>query len=162
MKLLKEGARHVVAEGIALTDAEAMTVTLWGEGRSEPVDGRIAIGSVIRNRLHTRRWGNTYAKVCLWPWAFSCWRREGGLHNYEATLEMAKALAMGRQVEDPILRECAWIAHGIIGEWLQDRVAGATHYFSPQAMPKGKVPAWAMNQTPVLVLGEHIFYARIA
>jgi N-acetylmuramoyl-L-alanine amidase len=154
MILGAEGEKYDVQEGIALTETQILLLTLWGEGRGEPVEGRIAIGSVIRNRVKWGKWGESYAKVCLAPWQFSCWRREGGASNYDALLGMAKAIAQSREITDPIVRECGWIAHGIIGAWLRDNTKGATHYYNPDGMkPKGRVPSWAANLTPVTIVG---------
>ena len=46
-----EGDKTTVQEGVALTDTQILLLTLWGEGRGEPIEGRVAIGSVIRNRV---------------------------------------------------------------------------------------------------------------
>ena len=56
-----------------LSDLEVTLVTLFGEARGEPVEGLIAVGSVIRNRVKAARFGSTYRAVCLARWQFSCW-----------------------------------------------------------------------------------------
>lgn len=147
----------------SLTDVQILTLTLFGESRGEPIEGQIAVACLIRNRKDTGRWGGSYASVCLAPWQFSCWKKEGGLHNYELVLSMAKNLATSTQMpEDMTLRQCAWIAQGVIGNWIKDTVRGATHYYAPKAMkPVGSVPNWAINQVPVLTLGNHKFYREI-
>ena len=149
----------MIATGeLALTDQHALALTLWGEARGEPIDGRIAVASVIRNRLKSNRWGDTYREVCLWPWQFSCWKREGGEQNYHAVRTLAWRLVNGEKPEDNILRECIWIASGIAGEWIQDTVQGATHYHVASMSPK---PYWAVGKTPVCVVGPHAFYKGI-
>ena len=163
MKILESsGPKTRIGEGVALTDVQILLLTLWGEGRGEPIEGRIAIGCVIRNRVRWGKWGESYARVCLAPYQFSCWRSEGGRANHEALLAMAKALADGLEITDQILRESGWIAHGIIGAWIRDNVQSATHYYNPDAMvPKGRIPAWALNQTPVATVGEHLFFRGV-
>lgn len=162
MTLGSEGDRSDVADGVALTDAQILALTLWGEGRGEPVEGRIAVGCVIRNRVQLSKWGDSYPRVCLAPWQFSCWRRQGGAVNYERVMEQARRFANGEESGDTILRECGWIAHGIIAGWLRDRVDGATHYYAPAAMtPKGKLPAWAIGQQPCAFVGGHVFYRGV-
>lgn len=143
---------------LELTDHHALALTLWGEGRGEPVEGRVAIASVIRNRLKTERWGDTYRSVCLAPWQFSCWKEQGGKENYEAVRELAHRLVRDEKPEDSVLRECLWISHGIIGEWIRDNVRGATHYHTTAMHPK---PYWANGKTPVCTLHKHHFYKGI-
>lgn len=147
----------------ALTDPQVLTITLYGETRGEPIEGQIAVGCVIRNRLHTGRWGASYAKVCLAPWQFSCWRPEGGKDNYELVLETAEIMATSTQLpDDALLRQCAWIAQGIIGDWIRDNVRDATHYYSPRSMvPPGSVPRWAANKIPVAKKGDHLFFRDV-
>ncbi len=163
MKLGTDGPTVVAGDGIALTHTQVLLMTLWGEGRSQPVEGRIAIGCVIRNRVAIQKTGqDSYAAVCLAPYQFSCWNKEGGHVNYESVMGMSRRLANGDEIHDPIVRECGWIAHGIIGQWLRDNVNGSTHYFSPSAMkPPGRVPGWAQGKTPTAVVGDHWFYARV-
>jgi len=151
------------AEIAALTDPQIMTLTLFGEARGEPIEGQIAVACLIRNRKDTGRWGGSYAKVCLAPWQFSCWKKEGGAENHALVLSMAHELATSPQVpEDILLRQCAWVSMGVIGGWIKDTTHEATHYYAPKAMkPLGKVPNWAINQTPVATIGNHLFFRGI-
>jgi N-acetylmuramoyl-L-alanine amidase len=153
----------------ALTEPQILTVTLWGETRGEPIEGQIAVGCVIRNRVNADLgndnkpdwWGEGYAGVCLKPWQFSCWIPQGGRENYELVMATAKTIATSTRLPDDLmLRQCAWVAQGIIVGWIQDTVKGATQYYNPKAMvPRGRVPDWAMNKTPVVVKGDHQFFA---
>lgn len=147
----------------ALTEPQILTLTLFGEARGEPIEGQIAIGCLIRNRLETGRWGASYSKVCLAPWQFSCWTPKGGQHNHDLVISMAKELATSQQVPDDInLRQCAWVSMGVIGAWVQDTTHDATHYYAPSAMtPAGTVPTWAINQQPVATIGRHLFFRGI-
>ena len=143
---------------LELTDHHAIALTLWGESRSGPIEGRVSVASVIRNRLRTGRWGETYRSVCLAPWQFSCWKLQGGKENYEAVQNIAKKLTDDETPEDAALRECLWIAHGIIGEWIQDTVRRATHYHAASMKPK---PYWANGKEPVCEISSHVFYVGI-
>jgi len=147
----------------ALSDPQILTLTLFGETRGEPIEGQVAVACLIRNRLEIGRWGASYAKVCLAPWQFSCWQPAGGRENYDLVLQMARELATSTQVpDDGALRQCAWVAQGVIGRWIQDRVLGASHYYAPEAMvPRGQVPAWAVHQVPVATIGRHLFFRGI-
>ena len=146
----------------ALTDPQLLTLTLYGEARGEPIEGQIAVGCVIRNRVEVGKWGASYAKVCLAPWQFSCWTPQGGKANYEATIRAAEQLARSVTLpDDPLLKQCAWVAQGIIGYWIQDTVKEATHYVTG-AMFEARPPRWAVNQIPVAQIAGHVFFRGIA
>jgi spore germination cell wall hydrolase CwlJ-like protein len=152
-----------------LTDFGALTITLFGEGRGEPVEGRIAIGSVIRNRVKMpRRFSATYAGVCHQRAQFSCWWPFGGEPTHALVYAIARAVIEGRELplkapELAIYQECQFIAEGIIGEQLRDRVKGCAHYYNPAAMvPRGRVPEWAAGLTPTLKVGQHLFFAGVS
>ena len=143
---------------LAFTDHHALALTLWGESRQGPIEGRISVASAIRNRLKTGRWGDTYRSVCFAPWQFSCWKPQGGKENYEAVQAIAKKLVNDETPEDQVLKECCWIAHGMIGEWIQDSVRNATHYHAASMNPK---PYWAAGHEPVCEITGHMFYKGI-
>ena len=75
-----------------LTDDAVLGLTLWGEARSESIEGIVAVGCVIRNRRGDTRWPDTFRGVCLQRRQFSCWRPEGGEKNYQRMLEFAGQL----------------------------------------------------------------------
>lgn len=156
-----------------MTDADAiaqlatdhvLAITLYGEARSEPVEGRIAIASVIRNRVNTDLgtdqkpdwWGEGYKGVCLAPMQFSCWQPKGGAQNYAEVMAVVRAAVNGAAV-GPVMRECAWLALGIISGDLRDRVNGATHYLTADLF-RVNPPAWAKGKPPVARVGAHLFF----
>ena len=142
----------------AATDAEIIALTLWGEHRSGPVTGRIAVACVIRRRVHVGGFGAGWKGVCLRRWQFSCWLPEGGASNHRALLRMATAVLSGQR-GDAVYRECLWIAKGIIDGAAQDIVRRADHYYAPLAMvPVGRVPRWARGKSPVATVEGHLFF----
>lgn len=147
----------------ALNDPQIVALTLYGETRGEAVEGQVAVGCVIRNRVRLGRWGPTYARVCLAPWQFSCWTPQGGRENHAVVMKAAETLARSTTLpDDTLLRQCIWVAQGIIGDWIRDQVKGATHYYSPSAMvPAGAVPKWAVGHSPVVEKGRHLFFVGI-
>ena len=146
----------------ALTDLEALWLTLWGEARSEPVEGQIAVACVIRNRVQTpKRFGASYAKVCLRPMQFSCWN-EGTDANHVRLMALAAKVA-ARDTEattsyvTPRIRQLAFLAAGIIGQQIEDRVKGADHYLTTDLLLT-KPPRWARGSSPVCHVGRHSFF----
>lgn len=141
------------------TEAQRVAATLWGEARSEPVQGIIAVANVIRNRVKNPGWwGDSYSGVVLAPKQFSCWSEAGGERNYQRLLGFMQLLAAGTPITDPSQRECIGIAHLVIGEYLRDNTKGSTHYHTATLAPR---PKWAKGQVPVIQAGNHSFYAGI-
>jgi len=145
----------------ALDDVTAPALTAWAEARGDRREGgssveeRIAVLSVIRTRARLGR--QTLKAVCLAPRQFSCWN-PGDDTNHLALLEQAERLVT-HQAVDPILLETIYLAEGIAGDVILDRVGGATHYYAPDAMvPRGRVPAWARGRRPVAVVGRQLFF----
>ena len=50
--------------------------TIYGEARGENVETMLVVGWVIRNRLHSKYYDNTYKDVVLQPKQFSCWNKD--------------------------------------------------------------------------------------
>lgn len=144
----------------ALTERQVVALTVYGEARGERVEGKVAVACVIRNRVNENRFGVGFKAVCLAPWQFSCWKREGGAANHDAIMTTARLMAAGKAAGaqlGPRLRECDWIAEGIIGDRLQDITRKATHYITRQLW-ETKPPKWAMDQTPCIGIGAHVFF----
>jgi N-acetylmuramoyl-L-alanine amidase len=138
----------------ALDDVKVVAVTLYGETRSEPIDGQIAVANVIRNRMG-ERW-KTYRDVCLAKLQFSCWFPEGGKANHKRVLALVERLAKGEAVDEHPYKQCAYIAYGIVHGWIKDDPTnGSRHYHTVNLTPR---PKWAQSKVPVAQKGHHVFY----
>ncbi len=134
-------------------ETDVLARTLWGEARGEGPQGMEAVASVILNRVKAAHenggrhwWGNNIIQVCQKPYQFSCWNRsDPNFQKLQAAddkdLYFATALRIAR-------RACAGT--------LKDRTNGATHYHA-----KSVNPYWARGETPVAVVGDHVFYRII-
>jgi hypothetical protein len=61
-------------------------------------------------------------------------------------------------VSDPLLRECLYLADGVIAGTLIDRTGGADSYYAPAAMvPRGRLPDGARGKT-LEQIGDQYFY----
>jgi len=125
-----------------------LAATLYGEARGEPIEGLIACGCVVRNRVLAKQWDDNYVDVCLQPKQFSCWN--DGDPNRAMCI---KALMRGRR-NDSAYVQCRWVAHGIIYNMTIDNTNGANHYFNPTIV----WPDWAANFHPVAKHGSHLFF----
>lgn len=140
----------------AFTDPQMVSLILYGEARSEPVQGIVAIGCVIRNRVRKPGWwGHDFKSVCAAKLQFSCLTPNGGAGNYKRVVTFAEKLASGVQITNERERQCVWIAHGIVGDYVIDLTKGSCHYHVAAMTPR---PQWAMGHVPVVQVGSHVFF----
>jgi N-acetylmuramoyl-L-alanine amidase len=142
----------------ALSDDAVLSLALWGEARSEPIEGIVAVGCVIRNRAADKRWPDTIRGVCLQRKQFSCWRPEGGPKNYARMLEIGGRLAKKELPPLATFEQCAWVALGISKKALQDNTNGSYHYHTANLTPR---PSWAQNVVPIKQIAHHVFYNNV-
>lgn len=150
----------------ALGPLRTLAVTLYGECRGEGIEGQVAVGSVIKNRVRAIP-ANTYESVCTADNQFSCWWPFGGYSNYQATISAAYSLMTNSEgagtiaiaPQEAVMRQCLYVATGIISGALLDPTHGATNYYAPAAMvPPGRVPDWAAKMTHTATIGKQEFY----
>jgi spore germination cell wall hydrolase CwlJ-like protein len=138
-----------------LSDEQTLALTIWAEARAEPIEGEVAVGCVIRNRMLKGGYGEGWKGVCLKPLQFSCWN-PGTDRNHQMLVQLAGLCLAGERTWPA---QQSWLAKGLMNSAIEDRVSGANHYYSPLGMiPKNAVPRWAQGKVPVTVIGNHIFY----
>lgn len=139
-----------------MTEIDVLALTVYAEARGEPIEGRIAVACVIRNRVFDGRWGQTYASVCLWPKQFSCWNA-GTEANHVKLIALTEQLTAGTLIPDALLEECYWIAEGIITNRIGARVGNSTHYHTIKVDP-----SWAPTGHLIARVGSQLFYDGVA
>jgi N-acetylmuramoyl-L-alanine amidase len=145
-----------------LSDIQVLACTLYGEARSEPTEGILAVACVIRNRVKADLgndgkpdwWGEGYRGVCLAKSQFSCWSPVGGEGNYKKLEGLVQNLKAA-SISDARFKECAWIATGIVNDWGRDITNGADHYHVAGMTPR---PDWAQRVYPIKQVARHVFY----
>jgi len=144
----------------ALTEYAALAATLWAEGRSEPIEGLVGIGWVIKNRLarhkRYRAAEKTYKGVVLAPQQFSCWN-PGTDVNHQRLMQISERVVRGESPSEAAWMECAWVAVGIIEHRLRDRTHGATHYLTADLYRSPNAPLWSKRLDLMAELGAHVF-----
>lgn len=133
-------------------EVDVLARTLWGEARGEGTAGMEAVACVVLNRVQMAEregrywWGNNVIQVCQKPYQFSCWNRsDPNFRKLQAADEKDLYFATARRIA----------ARALIGK-LPDTTCGATHYHAA-----GMTPYWAKTETPVAVIGKHIFYRLV-
>jgi N-acetylmuramoyl-L-alanine amidase len=138
-----------------LSELHAVALTLWGEARSEPIEGIVGVANVIRNRKEHDKWG---WKIIVHKKAqFSCWASVGGEANHLRVMSMAVRLLAGEEIDDDDWQECLWVAEGLIAGRLRDNTRGSRHYMT-LALFRTNPPAWVKGHKPVAEAGNHCFF----
>lgn len=122
-------------------DEWVMALAIWREARGEPVEGKIAVGEVIRNRMRTKnRWRSTIVGVVTQPKQFSAFN--AGDPN---AVKFPKPT-------DGVWRQCCESVRAVMRN-RADFTEGANHYHT-----KAVKPYWVKGKTPVCEIGNHVFY----
>jgi len=125
-----------------------LSITIWGEGRSETLEGQEAIGWAIVNRANdsTGRWPNTPEEVCVQDRQFSVWNNRDP--------NRGKMVAV--DTESHSYQTALWVATGVLSGHTGDPTGGATHYHHENITPN-----WADSTKLTAHIGVHKFYKGI-
>lgn len=130
---------------------QLLALCIFGEARGEDTIGKIAVASVIKERVMKGGWyGKGWHEVILKPKQFSCFLT--GDRNFTKLFEMAGDFDRSLQ-KSRALQECYVIAKGIIDGSIPPNVE-ATHYHTLNSDPK-----WDDKMTKVATIGHHEFFA---
>lgn len=145
-----------------LSNAEIVGLTIIGEARGEAIESQVGVGCVIRNRLdHNPSKYRNYADVCLEPKQFSCWNLNDP--NYQVLINLANKQIRGDIMTDVSLRQCMWIADGIVSRIVKDNTNGALNYLNRALFGDSeKRPDWANKPKNISYHGNHVFFTALA
>lgn len=139
-----------------LSDAQLMALTIYGEARGEQYEGRVAVGSVILERVEHRNWdGKTVSEVCLMPYQFSCFLPDDP--NYPALKLIAQDWD-GKIMRSPILRDCHNIANLLLTGTIPRTAEIADNQVTQYKTIKCRAD-WTKKMKKVATIGNHEFYA---
>ena len=118
---------------------------IFGEARNElvPDAARIAVGWVIRNRVESTRWPNTYWEVITEPWQYSSFNENDPNRPF-----VENPLSTDEEVNQKAWAHAYEIAGKIINNESQDPTQGANHYYDDS----GDIPDWAQSRTPIFTV----------
>src|SRR5690554_1214590 len=121
---------EITEEELAI-ETDYLAKTIYGEARGENYESKLAVGWVIRNRVESKYYPDTYEEVITQRKQFSCWDD----HNYNAMQN-----ATGKSWEDS--KKAAEVV--VSSDSSENPLSGITHYYSPNAMnPPGSRPNWS-------------------
>jgi len=142
---------------LKLDDRQILALAIYGEARGESADGKIAVGSVILERVDHRAWdGKTVSEVCLKRKQFSCFNP--GNPNRGKLLHIAENWDE-EMVTNPALNDCYTIACGLMNGTIprtpEIAAAHCCQYLTPAAK---RATDWWQSMTLVAAIGNHEFY----
>lgn len=134
-------------------DTEQMILAraIFGEGRSLPDEGKIAIAWSIRNRVEDDRWSDNYHDVILQKNQFSAFKTDDPNWKYVKNpfyeINPKQLTAWGK---------CYKIAGLVISGEIKDPTGGVNHYFSDYI----DYPSWTKGRNAkfIMKIGNTLFY----
>ncbi len=144
---------------LKLNPAQVLALTIYGEARGESTEGKIAVGSVILERVDHRDWdGKTIPEVCFKPWQFSCYNEKDP--NYGKLLDIAEHWNDKSMPLDMALNNCYGIAAGLISGNIPRTSEIARAHCCQYATDAGAANVkWDDSMNVVIKIGRHSFFA---
>lgn len=142
-----------------LTDEQYLALTLIGEARGEPIEGMVGVGNVIKNR--TVSTNKSYENIVLAPKQFSCWNSFDP--NFKVIQKYSNDLELGNEINLKSIRQCLFVARGIVENELLDNIKGAKNYVTiaryniAKQRQDEKLDRWIYLMRIVAELGNHYF-----
>jgi N-acetylmuramoyl-L-alanine amidase len=137
-----------------MTELDVLGLTIIGEARGEPVEGQVAVGSVIRNRLHIYpNKYKSYSEVCLEKDQFSCWTQEKDYLN-----SLYSRMMSGPPITDIYIVQCQWVAQGIFYWRIVDNTKSSCFYMTKELFSTNR-PKWAaVPKSDPIDIGSQVFF----
>lgn len=131
-----------------------MAIAIYFEARGEPLEGKVAVGQVIMNRVNDPRYPSDACSVV----------REAEYYSWNPTIPIRNRCQFsffcdGKSDAPENEKEfdsCVLVAKAIVYGELEDVVQGATHYHSIKVQPN-----WADKNKQVRRIAKHIFYKGV-
>lgn len=145
-----------------LEDNQLLGLCIYCEAAGEPTEGRIAVGTVVLERVDKQVWmGKTIQQVILMPWQFSFVMPEAGEEYYNKCLAIADDFVHQLTI-NTALKECYAIAVGLInGTIPRDPDLHAVHctqYLNPKTAATTQAKWLDHGMKIVKVIGKHDFF----
>ena len=159
---LKENYEANILDFGLLLDSQLMGLTIKAEAEGEPVLGKIAVGTVILDRVEHREWdGRTIHEVCLFPKQFSCYNLDSPLRP--GLVEIANDFENVR-ARNKYLNECVSIAEQMmcleIPREKDLAVARCCQYLNPKTAASTREKWLKSGMRSIKVIGNHEFFAE--
>lgn len=146
----------------ALTEGQLMGLCIEREAGGEPFEGRIAVGTVILERVDHRKWdGETIREVILKDWQFSWTMAQAGEDYYMRSFAMAQNFDNEVNFNDSLM-DCWLLARSMIaGATPRDPDLAKAHccqYLNPHIAGKTKAKWLAAGMKVIKTIHRHEFF----
>ena len=135
-------------EAIIPNEAYCLSLNIYQEARGEPLEGKVAVANVVKNRVASKHYPNTYCEVVQQRRGNICqfsWYCDGKYdHPTFSSMELPDAQAFKTAVE---------ISLKIMENIILDNTDGATHFHAVYVDPY-----WSKSLALTVEYGDHIFY----
>lgn len=118
-------------------DIICMAEVIYDEARGEPDKGKLAVASVVMNRVKDKRYPNTVCEVVYQKSRNIC--QFSGMCSKKPKKFDTKSLQIAYEV--------------VVKRKYKDPTKGATHFHSDSVMPK-----WSLVYAKTTKIGKHTFY----
>ena len=128
-----------------------LALNVYHEARDQPFIGQVAVAQVVMNRVRDDRYPDSVCDVV----------KQGPTYSWKQDFPVRHRCQFSWYCDgksDKTPDQTAWqqamlIAQGVHTGNLDDFVEGATHYHATYVLPE-----WAESKTPVVKIGDHVFY----
>ena len=129
---------------------------LYFEAGNQPRIGKIAVASVILNRVDSTDYPDSICDVVHQGPVRESWKKNGVFHPIKNKCQFSYYCdgLLDAPSYGPTWEDCLMIAEWALwGEWFIDHVEGATHYHASYVHPN-----WADHMQRVVQIQDHVFY----
>jgi hypothetical protein len=142
-----------------LSKEQVLGLTICREAGGEPDEGKVAVGTVILERVDRGNRGKDVKEVCLWRRQFSCYDEID--RGYSKTLHMAETWDQSL-AEDFSLMDCYSLAVGMVSGLVPRHLllakANCLNYLNPRWAAQTKSKWLGTGMKVILVVGKHEFF----
>ena len=130
----------------------AMTLNVYEEARSEPIQGQLAVAETTLNRVVDTRWPSDVTSVVLQRRQFSWVGAAGITDGFDLMSYQSALLASANEIDLAAYRKAEQVAKKVLTTGYKPRNT-FTHYHTTAIQP-----VWTKGQTKSLTIGTHKFY----
>lgn len=146
----------------ALPDWKLMGLCIEREAAGESRIGRIAVGTVILERVDRKGWmGKTIQEVVLKPWQFSWTMPEAGEAYYNEAVEMAANFSDEYGSNIPLFECCVIARELLLNDIPRDPDLERAHcvqYLNPKTAAATRAKWLKAGMTSIKVIERHEFF----
>ena len=143
------GASLVPNTGYTEEEVNWLVKNVYFESRNQGIAGQLAVAMVTLNRVEDPRFPNTIKEVVTQAYTY----KSGFPIRHRCQFSWYCDGKSDKTPDQTAWEQALTIAQGVHTGNLDDFVEGATHYHATYVLPE-----WAESKTPVVQIGEHIFY----